>query len=93
LSATASGTNAYAWPALLDPGCGIRVVSWNHRGIGGSDRPGDLTKVGIDEYVDDATADMDHAGIDSCVVVGWSFGVNTAFELAVRQSHCVRGLL
>jgi alpha-beta hydrolase superfamily lysophospholipase len=55
-------TNANAWPALLDPGCGIRVVSWNHRGVGGSDRPRDLTKVGIDDYVDDATAVMDHAG-------------------------------
>ena len=26
-------------------------------------------------------------------MVGWSFGVNTAFELAVRQPHRVRGLL
>jgi pimeloyl-ACP methyl ester carboxylesterase len=87
------GTNAYAWPALLDPGCGIRVVSWNHRGVGGSDRPSDRTRVGIDEYVDDAIAVLDQAGIDSAVVVGWSFGVNSAFELAVRHSHRVRGLL
>ena len=28
------GTNPYAWPALLDPDCGIRVISWNHRGVG-----------------------------------------------------------
>lgn len=87
------GTNAYAWPALLDPGCGVRVVSWNHRGVGGSDRPVDRSRVSIDEYVDDAIAVLDHAGIDSCVVVGWSFGVNTAFELAIRQPHRVRGLL
>ena len=86
------GTNAYAWPALLDPGCGIRVVSWNHRGVGGSARPTDPTKVGIDDYVDDAITVLDHAGIDSCVVAGWSFGVNTAFELAVRHPHRVRGL-
>ena len=33
------GTSPWAWPALLDPDCGVRVVSWNHRGTGGSDRP------------------------------------------------------
>jgi pimeloyl-ACP methyl ester carboxylesterase len=86
------GTSPYVWPALLDPDCGIRVVSWNHRGIGGSARPDDPTKVGIQEYVDDAVAVLDHAGIGSCVVAGWSFGVNTAFELAVRHPHRVRGL-
>ena len=87
------GTSPYAWPAFLDPDCGIRVVSWSHRGVGGSDRPVDSSKVGIDEYVDDAIAVLDHAGADACVVVGWSFGVNTAFELAVRQPHRVHGLL
>ena len=35
------GTSPWAWPALLDPDCGVRVVSWNHRGTGGSDRPAD----------------------------------------------------
>ena len=33
------GTNPWAWPALLEPDCGVRVVSWNHRGTGGSARP------------------------------------------------------
>jgi pimeloyl-ACP methyl ester carboxylesterase len=87
------GTNPYVWPALLDPGCGVQVVSWNHRGVGGSARPLDRTKVGIDQYVDDAIAVLDHTGIDAAVVAGWSFGVNTAFELAVRHPARVRGLL
>ena len=33
------GTNPWTWPALLDPACEVRVVSWNHRGTGGSQRP------------------------------------------------------
>ena len=33
------GTNPYCWPALDDPGCGVRLVSWYHRGTGGSQRP------------------------------------------------------
>src|SRR5215208_4941162 len=35
------GTNPYAWPELLDPDCGVRIVSWNHRGVGRSERPAD----------------------------------------------------
>ena len=38
------GTNPYAWPALLDPACGVRVSSWNHRGTGGSGRPGPVLR-------------------------------------------------
>ena len=84
------GTNPYAWPELLDPDCGIRVISWNHRGVGRSARPEDPTRVGVDAFVEDAIAVLDDAGVDRCVVAGWSFGVNTAFELAAappRAGH------
>ena len=50
------GTNPYSWPALLDPDCGVRVISWNHRGAGGSERPADTEHVGIDAFVEDAIA-------------------------------------
>ena len=33
------GTSPWAWPALLEPDCAVRVVSWDHRGVGGSARP------------------------------------------------------
>jgi pimeloyl-ACP methyl ester carboxylesterase len=86
------GTNPYAWPALLDPDCGVRVISWYHRGTGGSARPADPTHVGIDAFVDDALAVMDDAGIEACPVMGWSMGVNTAFELAFLHPHRVTAL-
>ena len=86
------GTNPYCWPALLDPGCGVRVISWNHRGTGGSDRPADPTRCGIDAFVDDAVALLDHLGIESCPVMGWSMGVNTMFELAYLHPERVSGL-
>ncbi len=87
------GTNPYAWPALLDPACGVRVISWNHRGVGGSERPRDLEHVGIDAFAEDAIAVMDHAGLTSCVLMGWSMGVNTMFEVAVLHPERVAGLL
>ncbi len=86
------GTSAWTWPALLDPECGVRVISWNHRGVGGSERPADRDHVGIDAFVEDALAVMDDAGIEACPMVGWSMGVNTMFELAFLHPERVTGL-
>ncbi len=87
------GTSAYAWPALLEPDCGVRVVSWHHRGVGGSERPRDRSHCGIEDMVDDGLSVMDHFGVDKAVLMGWSMGVNTAFELALRHPERVSGLL
>jgi pimeloyl-ACP methyl ester carboxylesterase len=86
------GTNPWAWPALLDPTCGVRVISWYHRGTGGSERPRDPDHVGIDAFVEDALAVLDDAGIAACPVMGWSMGVNTAFELAALHPERVTAL-
>lgn len=86
------GTNPHAWPALLHRDCGVNVVSWNHRGVGGSERPADPTRIGVDAFVEDALAVLDHVGTESCAVAGWSIGVNTAFELATMHPHRVDGL-
>ncbi len=86
------GTNPYSWPALLDPDCGVRIISWNHRGTGGSERPADTEHVGIDAFAEDAVAVMDDAGVDACVLMGWSMGVNTMFEVAVTRPERVTGL-
>ena len=86
------GTNPYAWPALLRPDNGLQVLGWNHRGIGGSERP-ESGRVGMDAHLEDMTAAMDAAGIESAVVVGWSIGVNVAFEFAVRHPERVSGIL
>jgi len=87
------GTNPHAWPALLRRDCGVHVVSWNHRGVGGSARPADPKRVGIDAFVEDALAVLDDAGVASCPALGWSIGVNTSFELAVQHPRRVTGLL
>ena len=86
------GTNAWCWPALLSPDCGVRVVSWNHRGVGGSQRPVDPSHVEIEHFVQDGLSVMDHFGIDRAVLMGWSMGVNTMFELAARHPERVSGL-
>jgi pimeloyl-ACP methyl ester carboxylesterase len=86
------GTSPWTWPALLRPDCGVRVVSWNHRGTGGSDRPADPERVGIEQFVEDGLSVMDHFGVDRAVLMGWSMGVNTMFELALAHPERVTGL-
>ncbi len=86
------GTNAYAWPGLIDDACGVRVLSWNHRGVGGSDRPADRSRVSVHDFVADGLAVLDDAGVDRCPVAGWSIGVNTQYELATLHPDRVSGL-
>lgn len=86
------GTNPYMWPALLRPDCGVRIISWNHRGVGGSERPADPTHVEVQHFVEDGLSVMDHFGVDRAVLMGWSIGVNTMFELAYRNPERVAGL-
>ncbi len=86
------GTNPYAWPSLLRSDCGVRVISWNHRGVGGSERPVS-GRADLDSYIEDAIAVMDDAGIASAVVPSWSHGVTIAFELATRHPERVEGIL
>jgi pimeloyl-ACP methyl ester carboxylesterase len=86
------GTNPYSWPALLEPDCGVHVISWQHRGTGGSERPRKRSAAGIEEFVQDAVAVLDDAGLDRVPVIGWSMGVNTAFELATLHPERVSGL-
>lgn len=86
------GTNAWTSPALLRPDCGVRVISWNHRGTGGSERPADRDRVGIEHFVEDAVAVMDDAGVQRATLMGWSMGVNTIFEFAATHPERVNGL-
>jgi len=86
------GTSPWAWPALLTTDCGVRVVSWAHRGTSGSDRPLHGDDVGVQQFVEDALSVMDHFGLVRPAVMGWSIGVNIMFELAAQHPERVAGL-
>ena len=86
------GTTPEFWPALADPACGVRVVSWFHRGVAGSQRPADEGAIGIDSMVEDTIAVLDSTGEDAAVLAGWSMGVNASFETALAHPDRVLGL-
>lgn len=87
------GTVPEAWPALLLPSCGVRVISWYHRGTMGSAKPDDESRIELADHVADALAVLDDAGVEECVVLGWSMGVTVAAELALRHPYRVSGLM
>ncbi len=87
------GAPTAAWPLITGRDSGFRVVSWAHRGLAGSERPADRSRVRVEDHADDARAVLDAYGMPSATVIGWSLGVNVAFELALEQASRVRSLL
>jgi pimeloyl-ACP methyl ester carboxylesterase/predicted glycosyltransferase len=70
----------------------FRVVTFDGRGNGRSDRPDDDEAYSDVHFVDDALAVLDEAGIDRAVVVGFSKGVGWALQLGGRHPNRVAGL-
>ncbi len=93
LVANGLGTPPEAWPTLLSDEPDYFVAGWNHRGGLGSDKPADPERIGVPDHVDDAFALMEKMGWDRAVVVGWSIGVNVAFEMAKREPDRVAGIV
>lgn len=87
------GTIPEAWPSLVAEGSGYDTVTWYQRGTFGSDRPADLTRIRVEDHVEDMVAVMDARGIDQALVACWSVGVNIAFEMAHRHPERVAGIM
>jgi 3-oxoadipate enol-lactonase len=87
------GAPPAAWPRLIAPDSGYRVVTWYQRGLGGSQRPADRSRVRVEDHADDARAVLDAFAMPSAMVVGWSLGVNVAFELALEDPARVSAVL
>jgi len=87
------GTPHDAWPAINKRTDSYRVMTWDHRGLGGSDRPADESRISISDHTDDFFAVMNSYGVNRAVVIGWSSGVNVAFEAALREPDRIAGVL
>jgi 3-oxoadipate enol-lactonase len=87
------GAPVGAWPDVVDRVDAYRVVSWDHRGLGESERPSDETRITVADHSDDLTAVMDAFGIETSILIGWSLGVNVAFDFAQRHPQRVAGVL
>jgi pimeloyl-ACP methyl ester carboxylesterase len=84
----------WQWPGVVDAlvDAGRRVVAVDHRGHGSSDKPHDSTAYEDEAMRRDAQALLDHLGIESVDVVGYSMGSLVAVQLAIADTR-VRSLL
>jgi 3-oxoadipate enol-lactonase len=87
------GASPSAWPAIVAQDTGFQVFGWDYRGLGASQRPRNPGRVQVEDHTADARAVLDAFGLPSATVVGWSLGVNVAFELALQDPERVRGVL
>jgi 3-oxoadipate enol-lactonase len=87
------GMNATGWwrtvPVLAE--AGMRVLAFDNRGAGRSDRPPGPYSVPM--LADDAAAVLGAAGVQRADVYGISLGGMIAQELALRHGDRVRGLV
>jgi 3-oxoadipate enol-lactonase len=87
------GAPPAAWPGIVARTSGYRVMTWSYRGLSGSDRPADRNRVRVEDHADDARAVLDSFGVPTATVIGWSLGVNVAFELALEEPDRVSAVL
>ncbi len=71
----------------------FRVITVEGRGNGRADRPGTAEAYSDQEYVDDAVAVLDAAGVDQAVVVGLSMGGRHALQLAAWYPERAAGVI
>jgi 3-oxoadipate enol-lactonase len=87
------GMTATGWwrtvPVLVE--AGLRVLSFDNRGVGRSDRI--AGPYAVAEMAEDAVSVLDAAGIESAHVYGISLGGMIAQEVALRHPERVRALV
>jgi pimeloyl-ACP methyl ester carboxylesterase len=72
---------------------GFRVIAFDHRGHGESDKVYDPERYTIGDMAKDTAALMDHLGIAKADLIGFSMGARVAAYLAITQPERARSLV
>jgi esterase len=70
-----------------------RVIAYDRRGCGRSERPEPYERTSVAEHADDAAALLDALGAAPAVVIGRSYGGTVATDLALRHPELVRAFV
>lgn len=84
--------HAYLRPGLDPLGEELRLVYYDHRGHGRSDREA-IDLLSVEQLADDAGALADQLDAGQVLVVGHAHGASVALELALRHPERVAGLI
>ena len=88
------GSSALVWTGAAEGLARLgRVIAYDRRGCGRSERPEPYERTTVGEHADDAAALLDALAPAPAVVVGRSFGGWVATELALRHPGRVRALV
>src|SRR5438874_458005 len=89
-----TSSSALVWrPEAIDELSGIgRVIVYDRRGCTRSERP-DPYETSVVQHAEDAAALLDALRAAPAVVIGRSYGGETAIELALRHPESVRALV
>src|SRR5438874_13272727 len=79
------GGTYVTWKYLYDALAGYRTICWDYRGLFTSAAPSDERAITIPHHVDDLVAILDREQVIDFVIVGWSMGVQVAFETLRRH--------
>lgn len=85
------GANLAAWRRVVIDIKDRIVVTWDHRGLHGSEAPAS-ERIDAGAHAEDAIAVLDRTGVTQVNVVSWSSGTPIALELATRYPDRVRSL-
>ena len=70
-----------------------RFVTWDYRGLYGSEAPRDPEAIRIEDHVEDALAILEAENLSHVTVVSWSMGAQVALELFRRAPKRIRSLV
>jgi pimeloyl-ACP methyl ester carboxylesterase len=80
------------WVSLLTK-AGFRVIAFDNRGHGQSDKPYDRALYSAPLMAEDARRLMDHVGVERADVMGYSMGARIAAFLALKYPQRVRSAI
>lgn len=92
LSHSAPGSRAFDPDPRASAAAGIRLITLDRPGYGGSDRLVDGADATIPRFADDCAAVLDQLGVQTAAVAGWSAGGRVAMALAARRPDLVRSV-
>jgi pimeloyl-ACP methyl ester carboxylesterase len=88
------GGRLYAWEPLIDAiWRDHHIVTWDYRGLFGSEAPRSRRRLSVENHVGDVLALLDAERVERAVLVGWSMGVQVSLDVAATYPERVAGLV
>lgn len=87
-----SATTGEVWRPLAELlSGGMRAISYDRRGWGGSPAPGTYTRTTVEEQAEDAASLLEESGVSRAILCGAGLGAVAALDLLVRRPRLVAG--